>query len=79
MLHLNPDTGQIAMITVELNGKKLELPPSSSVTDLLAMIGSDGKTVAVLLNEKIVRPENRSTAVLHERDRVEVLVFAGGG
>ncbi|NTW55922.1 MAG: sulfur carrier protein ThiS [Chlorobiaceae bacterium] len=67
------------MITIELNGNKQEIPPGSSVSDLLALIGSIGKNTAVLLNEKIVRPENRSTAFLQEGDRVEVLIFAGGG
>ncbi len=67
------------MITIELNGCKQGVPPGSSVSDILALIGSNGKNAAVLVNEKIVRPENRSTVFLHEGDRVEVLVFAGGG
>ncbi|NTU98055.1 MAG: sulfur carrier protein ThiS [Chlorobiaceae bacterium] len=67
------------MISIELNGKKQELPPDSSVGDLLAIIGSDGKTVAVLVNHSIVRPENRTGTILRENDRVEILFFAGGG
>ncbi|NTW84368.1 MAG: sulfur carrier protein ThiS [Chlorobiaceae bacterium] len=67
------------MITIELNGKKQEVPAGSSVSDILALIGSNGKNAAVLANEKIVRPENRSTAIVQEGDRIEVLVFAGGG
>jgi sulfur carrier protein len=67
------------MFTIELNGKKQEVTAGSTVNDILALVGSNGKNAAVLVNEKIVRPENRSTAIVQEGDRIEVLVFAGGG
>ncbi len=67
------------MITIELNGKEQSLPPVSTVTDLLSTIGTEGATVAVVVNDDIVRPENRSTRQLQQGDRVEILVFAGGG
>ncbi|ABL64785.1 sulfur carrier protein ThiS [Chlorobium phaeobacteroides] len=67
------------MITIELNGENYTIPRGSSVSDLLKEIGSDGKTVAVVVNELIIRPENRSLHLLMEGDRVEILVFAGGG
>ncbi|TLU85759.1 MAG: sulfur carrier protein ThiS [Chlorobium sp.] len=67
------------MFTIELNGKKQEVTAGSTVSDILALVGSNGKNAAVLVNEKIVRPENRSTAIVQEGDRIEVLVFAGGG
>jgi sulfur carrier protein len=67
------------MITIELNGKKQSLPSGSAVSDLLTIIGSDGKNVAIVVNEHIIRPENRPAHVLQEGDRVELLIFAGGG
>ena len=67
------------MITIELNGQQQSLPPGASVTDLLAIIGSDTNTVAVVVNEHIIRPATRSTHLLQEGDHVEILVFAGGG
>jgi len=67
------------MITIELNGEQQPFPPGSSVSDLLAIIGSDGKSVAVVVNEQIIRPENRLSHLLQEGDRVELLMFAGGG
>jgi sulfur carrier protein len=67
------------MITIELNGKQQTLPPGSAVTDLLSIIGSEGNTVAVVINDRIIRPDKRSTHHLLEGDRVEILVFAGGG
>lgn len=67
------------MITIELNGKQQTIPPGSAVTDLLSIIGSEGNTVAVVINDRIIRPDKRSTHNLQEGDRVEILVFAGGG
>jgi sulfur carrier protein len=67
------------MITIKLNGEKQPLPAGVAVSDLLSIIGSDGKSVAVVVNEQIIRPENRSTHLLHEADQVELLIFAGGG
>jgi sulfur carrier protein len=67
------------MITIELNGKKQPLPSGSAVSDLLTIIGSDGKKVAIVVNEQIIRPENRPAHFLQEGDRVELLIFAGGG
>lgn len=66
-------------ITIALNGEEQPLPPGSSVGDLLSILGSDGKSVAVVVNDAIIRPENRSTHQLHQGDRVELLIFAGGG
>ncbi len=67
------------MITIELNGQQQSLPPGSTVSDLLSIISSDGKSMAVVVNEHIIRPEKRSTQILQEGDRVELLIFAGGG
>ncbi|MCY2927767.1 MAG: sulfur carrier protein ThiS [Planctomycetota bacterium] len=67
------------MITIELNGKPQTLPRDSTVSDLLGILGSDGRHVAVVVNETIVRPESRASHRLHEGDRVDILVFAGGG
>jgi sulfur carrier protein len=67
------------MITIELNGKEEQLPSGSDVNRLLSIIGSDGNNVAVLVNDRSIRPENRSTHLLRQGDRVEILIFAGGG
>ncbi|MEI6652084.1 MAG: sulfur carrier protein ThiS [Chlorobiaceae bacterium] len=67
------------MITIELNGQQQPLPPGSTVSDLLSIIGSDGKSVAVVVNDRVIRPENRPSHLLQEGDRVELLIFAGGG
>ena len=67
------------MITIELNGQQQTLPADSTVSDLLSIVASDGKSLAVVVNEQIIRPEKRSAHKLQEGDRVELLMFAGGG
>lgn len=67
------------MLTLELNGKQQIVPPGSAVTDLLSIIGSVDNNVAVVINDRIIRPDKRSTHQLQEGDRVEILIFAGGG
>ncbi|WP_449258861.1 sulfur carrier protein ThiS [Chlorobium limicola] len=67
------------MITIQLNGEPDTLPEGSSLEDLLAIIGSEGKTMATLVNDLIVRPENRAGCTIQAGDRIELLIFAGGG
>jgi len=69
----------LKMITIQLNGEPESLPEASALSDLLAHIGSDGKTLATLVNDQVVRPPERTAHILREGDRVEILVFAGGG
>ncbi len=48
----------LKMITIQLNGESESLPEDSTIIDLLTRIGSDGKTVATLVNDQVVRPRN---------------------
>jgi len=67
------------MITITLNGERTGIPEGSSVLDLLSIAGADRKQVAVVVNETIIRPADRSATTLKENDQVDLLVFAGGG
>ncbi|HWR02132.1 MAG TPA: sulfur carrier protein ThiS [Chlorobaculum sp.] len=67
------------MIKITLNGQAREIAGGSSVAELLALSGADRQQVAVVVNEQIVRPEERKARILEENDQVDVLVFAGGG
>ena len=66
-------------IHITLNGQKRELPSGSSVADLLKLERAESQKVAVVINEEIVRPDDRSARLLQENDLVELLIFAGGG
>lgn len=74
-----PDNHTVSMIRIELNGQTREIHEGSSVADLLVLDGADRQQVAVVVNERIVRPDDRPACILQENDQVEVLVFAGGG
>lgn len=67
------------MITIELNGTSHEAEEGRSLAELLDSIGSNGKSVATVVNDQIVRAPERPLHIIREGDRVEVLVFAGGG
>jgi sulfur carrier protein len=69
----------MSTIGIILNGERKELPAGASVADLLVIAEADRQSVAVVVNEGIVRPEDRSSRVLQAGDQVEILVFAGGG
>jgi sulfur carrier protein len=66
-------------ITITLNGERTDLPAGSSVEDLLEISGAGRNRVAVVLNETIVRPGERAATILNQDDRLDLLVFAGGG
>ncbi len=67
------------MIQIIMNGQPLKIAGGSSVAELLALSGADRQQVAVVVNEQIVRPEERKAHILEENDQIDVLVFAGGG
>ena len=67
------------MIRITLNGEKRELTSGSSVADLLKLECAALQKVAVVVNENIVRPDDRTSVILQDGDQVELLVFAGGG
>ncbi|RXK88942.1 sulfur carrier protein ThiS [Chlorobaculum sp. 24CR] len=69
----------MSTIHITLNGQKRELPSGSSVADLLKLESADSLKVAVVVNEQIVRPDDRASHLLQKSDQVEILVFAGGG
>jgi len=67
------------LIQIALNGERREIPEGSSVAELLAISGADRQQVAIVVNEKIVRPDERQAHILQNDDQIDVLVFAGGG
>lgn len=69
----------MSTIHIILNGEKRELPSGSSVADLLKLENAKSQTVAVVVNETIVRPNDRASRLLQDGDQVEFLALAGGG
>lgn len=62
-----------------VNGEEEEYTGDATLDNLLAKVNPDGERVATMVNEHIVAEKDRTGTVLNEGDRIEVLMFAGGG
>ena len=62
-----------------VNGETMTRPDGESLAGLLQALSADGGRVAVLVNDEVVPPAQRTGRTLREGDRVELLTFAGGG
>lgn len=64
---------------VTVNGETRELPDESTVANVVALVTTAARGVAVAVNEEVVsRTEWERTAV-READRVEILTAVQGG
>lgn len=64
---------------IALNGEEREVPPTTSVTQLLHEAGYAGRRVAVEINREIVPRSRHAEWLLHPGDRVEIVHAIGGG
>lgn len=65
---------------IYLNGEEKEIPDNSTVSDLVKeMEELLPKLFVVERNEKVVYKEQYNNTDLLEGDKIEVVVFAGGG
>jgi sulfur carrier protein len=62
-----------------INGEAKDYLAEPSLKALLIAQGANPDRVAVLVNGEIVPRLEREGRVLREGDRVEILIFAGGG
>ena len=62
-----------------VNGEERHVEASTTVTQLLALLGLGQTLVAVERNEEVIPRAQHQSTVLHEGDRVEVVHFVGGG
>ena len=69
----------MSTIAITLNGESKEIPAGTTVAGLLVIADALSQPVAVVVNENIVRPDQRDSCILRDEDQVEILVFAGGG
>ncbi len=66
-------------MTIVVNGRETEIPEGTTVADLLERLGLAGRPVAVERNREVVTRERRSSEVLADGDRLEVVTLVGGG
>ena len=62
-----------------VNGEEQQVGESTTVKQLLALLGLADTLVAVERNEEVVPRAQHESAELNEGDRVEVVHFVGGG
>ena len=67
------------MPTLHVNGRPEEIPPDTSVRELLARLGFEGARVAVAVNRNVVPRSAFDTHRLAAGDRIEILEAVGGG
>jgi len=62
-----------------VNGEERQLEPSTTVKQLLSVLGLGDTLVAVERNEEVVPRAKHESTALSDGDRVEVVHFVGGG
>ena len=67
------------MITLQVNGKQVELDAPIPLVLYLEMLGVNPRTVAVEHNGEIVQRMSFASVVLNQGDRVEIVRMVGGG
>ena len=74
------DRAASAHVRATVNGERRELPPGSTIADLLAFHSLDPRLVVVEHNRQILRDRAAlADVVLADGDVVELVHFVGGG
>ena len=67
------------LVLVNVNGEATEIRLGSTVRELLAHLGMEGRRVAVAINRDVVPRSLYDKVELSADDRVEILEAIGGG
>lgn len=66
-------------MTVIINGEPTELSEGTTVSQLIARLGLEGRPIAVERNREIVPRTAYGQTTLEDGDRLEIVTFVGGG
>ena len=66
-------------MNITLNGKPQQVDNVSTIAELIAHLGYEGKRIAVEQNGDIVPKSTHGTAPLNDGDHLEIVVAVGGG
>jgi len=69
----------VRMITLQVNGKPVELDRSTPLVAYLERLGVDPRAVAVEHNGEILERSAYASVTLREGDQVEIVRMVGGG
>ena len=66
-------------MNITLNGEPFTVAGPLTVTDLLARLDIDPRSVAVERNFLVVKRDQYPTTTVEEGDQIEIVNFVGGG
>jgi thiamine biosynthesis protein ThiS len=66
------------MPQITVNGQPREIPPNTTISQLIALSNLTPDKVAVELNRRLVRTPAYDT-ILKDNDEIELVTFVGGG
>lgn len=64
---------------ISLNGQNFELKDSTNLTELIALLGLEPKSLAIELNKEIAVKSVWDETYINEGDVIELVQFVGGG
>ena len=67
------------MISLTINGKKVDLEGPTPLTGYLESKGLAGRQIAVAVNGDVIPREQHASVTLEDGDRVEIVRPVGGG
>ncbi|HVH62908.1 MAG TPA: sulfur carrier protein ThiS [Candidatus Dormibacteraeota bacterium] len=67
------------MISLQINGKRVELEAPTPLVDYIRALGIDPRAVAVEHNGEIIERSAFAGVTLQADDRVEIVRMVGGG
>jgi sulfur carrier protein len=69
----------VAAINILLNGENREVPGEVDLAFLLELFSLPQQRIAIELNNNVIRRAAWPETVVHDRDKIEVVHFVGGG
>jgi len=73
------DLAETKMIEIVVNGETRQVPPGTTVTGLLELLGVAPERVAVELNRAIIKNNFWPETAVEPGAQVEIVHFVGGG
>ena len=64
---------------IKVNGEEREVPPETTLEELVRLLALAPERLAVELNYEVIRRDQWNSRALNDGDRVEVVHFVGGG
>ena len=69
----------LATLSLTINGEPWRAPAGTRVTGLVALLGLDGRRVAVAIGREVVPRSEHALRRVCDGDRIEILEAVGGG